>query len=178
VRVDRGALSVGRTPILRASHAQAPMPCGFPPSNTGNAHEFRREPDRISAVNQKRSLLRLLTRRRAEVGFVSCVFCVTNWKKYPTNFRELANAEPAARLSAYAVVDRQPHTARTTRCTRYSRRNDTGPKSWGAELSSRGELAVAYCCGQTGGNSVIAPEITGHFCAQSLWTAVLGRRDV
>jgi hypothetical protein len=32
------------------------------------------------------------------------------------------------------------------------------------------ELAVAYCCGQTGGSSVIASEITGHFSVHGLWT--------
>jgi hypothetical protein len=45
------------------------MPCGFPTSNTANAHEIRAEPVRISAVFRKRTFLRLLTRVSQEAGF-------------------------------------------------------------------------------------------------------------
>jgi hypothetical protein len=34
-------------------------------------------------------------------------------------------------------------------------------------------MAVAYCCGQTGGSRVIAPEITEKFFAALLWTGEL-----
>jgi hypothetical protein len=47
------------------------------------------------------------------------------------------------------------------------------PKSWGVQPFVAGEMAVAYCCGQTGGSRVIAPEIAEKFCAQLLWTGDL-----
>jgi hypothetical protein len=68
------------------------MACGFPTSNTGNAHEILSGPDRISAMNRKRTLLRLLTRRISEIRFAPCIVCVTNVKKDLTGFRELAHA--------------------------------------------------------------------------------------
>ena len=55
------APTVERISISRVSYAQAPMACGFPPSNTGNAHEIRRGPIFISAMNRKRARVRLLT---------------------------------------------------------------------------------------------------------------------
>jgi len=49
--------------------------------------------------------------------------------------------------------------------------NEPDRETWW-DLFVAGELAVAYCCGQTGGNSVIAPEITEVFFVHPLWTGV------
>jgi hypothetical protein len=51
------------------------------------------------------------------------------------------------------------------------RDEEPGPNSkFDASTFVAGTIAVAYSCGQTGGSSVIAPEITGDFSTHMLWT--------
>jgi hypothetical protein len=51
-------------------------------------------------------------------------------------------------------------------------RDDTEqePKNLVVQTFVARELAVAYCCGQTGGSCVNSPEIADHFFVRPLWT--------
>jgi hypothetical protein len=62
---------------------------------------------------------------------------------------------------------------RATRCVRIRDDTEQEPKNLVVQPFVARELAVAYCCGQTGGSCVNAPEIADHFFVQPLWTGEL-----
>jgi hypothetical protein len=90
-------------------------------------------------------------------------------KIYLTDFRDLAQARRLRACWRSSRFDREP-PPRDTRVARPSRRTEKEPTKRRSKPFVDWELAVAYCCGQTGGSSVIAPEITEHFFHHRLWT--------
>ena len=150
------------------------MACGFPPSNTGNAHEIRRGPDRHLCHESKMHATPLAYERNAHcAGSPLRLFRDEREKIICPIFASLRNA---ARCALVGVCDglienvhRAPPAARGIR-------DDTEqePKNLVVQPFVARELAVAYCCGQTGGSCVNAPEITDDFVVQPLWTGGAG----
>jgi hypothetical protein len=93
-------------------------------------------------------------------------------KKYLPDFRGLANCRAAARFRPLRRFDTETCTARHP-LRAAPRRGGTGTQKLVVQTFVEWELAVAYCCGQTGGSRVNAPEITDHFFVQPLWTGEL-----
>jgi hypothetical protein len=146
------------------------MACGFPPSNTANAHEIRGDARGISAVNRKRTFLRLLTRGVPFGVHPVRLFRDEREKIICTIFAMLRTCTRSA-LAGDPPVLIENLTPRAPACAA-ARRTEQEPKFRGPHLRRR-ELVAAYCCGQTGGNRVIAPEIMDHFRVPQLWTGEL-----
>jgi hypothetical protein len=96
---------------------------------------------------------------------------VTNVKKDPTGFRELAPAWPVRAFGVGNGLIENLHCARPA--ARGVRDETEQEPKLGVPPFVDREMAVAYCCGQTGGSHVIASEITEHFFVQPLWTGEL-----
>ena len=87
-------------------------------------------------------------------------------------FASLRNAARCALVGLCDGLIENVHRASPAAC---GIRDDTEqePKNLVVQPFVARELAVAYCCGQTGGSSVIALEITEQFCIRPLWTGEL-----
>jgi hypothetical protein len=81
----------------------------------------------------------------------------------------LRNDARCALVADPSVLIENLHRTRT-RCARTRDETKQEPKKLAVPPFVAREMAVAYCCGQTGGSRVIAPEITGYFFVEPLWT--------
>ena len=126
-------------------------------------------------MNRKRALVRLLTSEMQLRVYLMRLFRDEREKIICPIFASLRNAARCALVGICGGLienlHRAPPAARGIRDE-----TEQEPKNLVVQPFVARELAVAYCCGQTGGSCVNAPEITGSFfvaysdrCGQVSW---------